>query len=66
MWLTENPEPRAVSCETLVVDGFYNMGGEEFSLTKDLPVECRSPNYLNILPQIRWGLIEYKEAILQI
>ena len=48
-WLTENPESRAVSCETLVVEGVYNMGGDDDSLTGDLPEERRFPAYLNML-----------------
>ena len=47
-WLTEKPESRAVSCETLVVEGVYNMGGDDDSLTGDLPEERRFPAYLNM------------------
>ena len=50
MWLQQNPDARVISCESLVVEGVYDIGEDDWTgLDGDAWDEHRFPAYVTLL-----------------
>ena len=50
VWLQQNPDARVISCESLVVEGVYDIGEDDWTgLDGDAWDEHRFPAYVTLL-----------------